>query len=333
VSFDGTMHLEADLEVPDALGLAQAVSAGAARLADLGSPTPSTGAVPPHSGTWPATNSPSASDDAPAARERRSTASAKPATQVVLHAHLTADAILRPDAGGGECLTGYVEQAGHRVLSADQIRDWCARPDVHLVVKPVFDLHQRLETAGYAPTDRIRDHVIARDRTCVFAWCGRNARRCDLDHVVPTTTNNPTAGDPPAPTTSPPVSTTPPPQDPWPLALPDDRPRGVRVDQPPRRPVPPRPHRLPTTRHRTPPGPAPQPPRPARPSPHPPTTDFSAPHPADQPAAGHRRVHTLDQGQTPLQTLPRRAQGDCRVERGRPAGGGTASDLQLPRSG
>ena len=37
VSYDGTMHLEADLDIPDALGLAEAVAAGAARLAALGS--------------------------------------------------------------------------------------------------------------------------------------------------------------------------------------------------------------------------------------------------------------------------------------------------------
>ena len=37
VSYDGTMHLEADLDLPDALGLAEAVTAGAARLAALGS--------------------------------------------------------------------------------------------------------------------------------------------------------------------------------------------------------------------------------------------------------------------------------------------------------
>ena len=36
-SFDGTMHLEADLEIPDALALAEAVSAGAEHLAKLGS--------------------------------------------------------------------------------------------------------------------------------------------------------------------------------------------------------------------------------------------------------------------------------------------------------
>ncbi|WP_157953278.1 DUF222 domain-containing protein, partial [Nocardioides allogilvus] len=37
VSFDGTMHLEADLDIPDALGLAEAVAAGAAHQLALGS--------------------------------------------------------------------------------------------------------------------------------------------------------------------------------------------------------------------------------------------------------------------------------------------------------
>ena len=98
------------------------------------------------------------------------------------------------DVDEAECLTGYVEQAGTRILTADQIRAWCGRPDVTIVVKPVIDLHDRLETAGYRPTDRIRDHVIARDRTCAFPWCGRNARRCDLDHVIPYDHDDPDRG-------------------------------------------------------------------------------------------------------------------------------------------
>ncbi len=84
------------------------------------------------------------------------------------------------------------------MLTADQIAAWCGRPDVTVVVKPVIDLRQRLETAGYQPTDRIRDHVIARDRTCVFPWCGRNARRCDLDHIVPFDHQHPDRGGPTA---------------------------------------------------------------------------------------------------------------------------------------
>ena len=80
------------------------------------------------------------------------------------------------------------------MLSADQIRAWCGRPDVSILVRPVLDLHQRLETTGYTPTTRIREHVIARDRTCVFPWCGRNARNCDLDHVVPFDHQHPDRG-------------------------------------------------------------------------------------------------------------------------------------------
>jgi 5-methylcytosine-specific restriction endonuclease McrA len=31
----------------------------------------------------------------------------------------------------------------------------------------------------------MRELVILRDRQCVFPWCGRDARACDLDHTVP----------------------------------------------------------------------------------------------------------------------------------------------------
>ena len=65
----------------------------------------------------------------------------------MLHAHLPADASPRHDVDEAECLTGYVEQAGTRILTADQIRAWCGRPDVTIVVKPVIDLHDRLETS------------------------------------------------------------------------------------------------------------------------------------------------------------------------------------------
>ncbi|HXH80792.1 HNH endonuclease signature motif containing protein [Nocardioides sp.] len=195
VSFDGTMHLEADLEVPDALGLAQAVADGAARLADLGSTDTLDGRRATALGDLARHQLAFGFDDV--SSDERTATSAKPATtQIVLHAHLSADAILRINPDGDKCLSGYVEQAGHRGLTADQIRDWCGRPGVQITVKPVIDLHERLETAGYTPTDRIRDHVITRDRTCVFPWCGRNARRCDLDHVVPFDHTDPTRGGP-----------------------------------------------------------------------------------------------------------------------------------------
>ncbi len=246
VSYDGTIHLEADLEVPDALGLAEAVTAGAAHQLLLGSTDTLDGRRATALGDL-------ARHQLAFGFDHEESDSSKPnpaTTQIVLHAHLSTDAITHHDhAASGECLTGYVEQAGHRVLTADQIRTWCGRPDVTVVVKPVIDLRQRLETAGYQPTDRIRDHVIARDRTCVFPWCGRNARRCDLDHVIPFDHQHPDRG---GPTTTDNLA---------PLCRRHHRlktkgrwhyrmtePRCVRLDQPPRAPVPPRPHRLPTHR-------------------------------------------------------------------------------------
>ncbi|MEO5665695.1 MAG: HNH endonuclease [Nocardioides sp.] len=190
VSFDGTLHLEADLDLPDALGLAEAVSAGAAHHLALGSTDTLDGRRATALGDLARHQLALGFDD-----EDPDPAPQPPTTQIVLHAHLSAHAITRLDlANSGECLTGSVEQAGGRVLTADQIAAWCGRPDVTVVVKPVIDLRDRLETGGYTPTHAIREHVIARDRTCVFPWCGRNARRCDLDHVIPYDHHHPDRG-------------------------------------------------------------------------------------------------------------------------------------------
>ena len=89
-----------------------------------------------------------------------------------------------------------LEQAGQRLLSVEQIRAWCGRPDVAVTVNPVIDLRERLECLGYEPTAKIREQVIVRDGTCVFPWCGRNARNCDLDHIVPYDHDHPDRGGP-----------------------------------------------------------------------------------------------------------------------------------------
>ena len=141
-------------------------------------------------------------------RRPKPAAAAKPVTQVVLYAHLSADALTHPDTtagalGAGEALCARVEQAGQRLLSVEQIRAWCGRPDVAVTVNPVIDLRERLECRGYEPTAKIREHVIVRDGTCVFPWCGRNARRCDLDHIVPYDHDHPDGAARPPPTTSP----------------------------------------------------------------------------------------------------------------------------------
>ena len=185
-SFDGTMHLEADLEIPDALALAEAVSSGAEHLAKLGStdtadgrratalgdlarhqltigfddPTPTTDTA---SGVEvralrDASSLGSSGEPQRASKPTTSSRPAKPVTQIHLYAHLSADAITHfdnPDAPD-EALCGRIEQAGQRLLSVDQIRAWCGRPDVQVVVTKVIDLRERLECTGYRPTPEIR---------------------------------------------------------------------------------------------------------------------------------------------------------------------------------
>ena len=37
----------------------------------------------------------------------------------------------------------------------------------------------------------MRELVILRDRHCVFPWCTRDARACDVDHITPYEENGP----------------------------------------------------------------------------------------------------------------------------------------------
>jgi hypothetical protein len=207
VSFDGTMHLEADLEIPDVLALAEAVASGAAHLARLGSTDTVDGRRATALGDLARRQLAFGFDDDTDADEvseraqgQQCSTPAAPVTQIVLYAHLSADAITGTSTGAltgdgdGVALCARVEQAHQRLLSVEQTRAWCGRPDVTVTVKPVIDLRERLECRGYTPTAKMREHVIVRDGTCVFPWCGRNARHCDLDHVVPYDHDHPEQG-------------------------------------------------------------------------------------------------------------------------------------------
>ena len=79
--------------------------------------------------------------------------------------------------------TGRLEE-GQRLILLDQLRSWCADSRTKVTIKPVIDLNTLQAAAGYAIPDRIRDHIILRDRTCVFPWCTRPARGCDIDHIT-----------------------------------------------------------------------------------------------------------------------------------------------------
>ena len=180
VHYAGTMRLEAELDIADALDLDRVLAHGAATLKALGSDA-SLGArraaalgdlartqtaLDLH--TQGATGARDA-DGLPAARE------------VVLHAHFDATLDGLATVFGP---TGRMEQ-DQRLVLLDQVRDWCADSRTKVTVKPVIDLNANLATPAYEVPDRIREQVILRDRTCVFPWCTRPARGCDIDHVTP----------------------------------------------------------------------------------------------------------------------------------------------------
>ena len=103
------------------------------------------------------------------------------AREVVLHAHF--DASTTEDGTTVFGPTGRLEE-GQRLLLLDQLTSWCSDSRTKITVKPVIDVNTELSTPAYEVPDRIREQIVLRDRTCVFPWCSRPARSCDIDHVI-----------------------------------------------------------------------------------------------------------------------------------------------------
>jgi hypothetical protein len=183
VHFAGTLHLEADLDLADGLDLDRALAHGAElqkalgstesldvrRAKALGDLARTQTALDLHSqGTSPSSGTASRSDGLPVARE------------VVLHAHF--DATTTQDGQTVFGPTGRLEE-GQRLLLLEQLKAWVADSRTKVTIKPVIDLNQDLSAPGYKIPDRIREQVILRDRTCVYPYCTRPARKADVDHI------------------------------------------------------------------------------------------------------------------------------------------------------
>ncbi|WP_210649094.1 HNH endonuclease signature motif containing protein [Nocardioides sp. SYSU D00065] len=198
VHYAGTMRLEAELDLADALDLDRALAHGAATLAALGSAETLDARRAKALGDLARTQTAldlhtqgnaeaRAADGLPVARE------------VVLHAHFDATACGDQTVFGP---TGRMEE-GQRLLLLDQVKGWCADTRTKVTIKPVIDLTAELTSPGYDIPDRIREQVVLRDRTCVFPWCSRPARGCDIDHVIPYDPDAHAGGRPqPGPTTT-----------------------------------------------------------------------------------------------------------------------------------
>ncbi|WP_170970133.1 HNH endonuclease signature motif containing protein [Nocardioides jishulii] len=182
-AFAGTMRVEAELDVADALDLEQAVAAGAAGLKAGGSEESldvrrslALGELARHQTALDLASTGAGEGAADDTVERTT------ARRVDLHLHFTAS--VEPDESISFSATGLMENR-QRLILLDQVRRWVATSHTDVRVLPVVDLNESLSTERYEPTDRQRRQVQLRDDTCVFPWCTRPSRRCDVDHVTP----------------------------------------------------------------------------------------------------------------------------------------------------
>ncbi|SFH73536.1 hypothetical protein SAMN05216561_10250 [Nocardioides psychrotolerans] len=175
VGVNGTVDLTGTLDLRDALDLDDALNRGAAEVGVAGCEE-----------SHDVRRSIAAGDLARGTQSlpfdetgEASTTGTPPRSRVVLHVHL-AEATLDGDVEG--CL-GRVENTRSPIW-VDRVRDWCAASDVQVIVKPVIDLAEHVHVEAYEIPDRLRVQREHIDHHCVFPWCTRPARSCDIDHVV-----------------------------------------------------------------------------------------------------------------------------------------------------
>jgi hypothetical protein len=184
VHYAGTMRIEAEVDIADALDLDRAVAHHAATQAALGSLLPLDArrakALGDLARTQTAldllTGEPGPDRVSPDADEPHLPA----ARQVVIHAHFDASFSGDTTVFGR---TGRMEN-GQRLVLLEQIQSWCADTRTEVTIKPVIDLNTELTAQAYKVPADIREQVQLRDRTCVFPGCTRPARRCDVDHII-----------------------------------------------------------------------------------------------------------------------------------------------------
>jgi hypothetical protein len=76
---------------------------------------------------------------------------------------------------------GTAERLGPATLA--RIGEWLGRS--RATILPVLDLQRSDAVDEHDPPEWMRELVVLRDRHCVFPWCERDSRACDLDHIEP----------------------------------------------------------------------------------------------------------------------------------------------------
>ena len=124
-------------------------------------------------------------DDQPPAEPAQPVPSA---AKTKLYLHLTLTDLLGPeDSTARAAGFGTVERFGPATIA--RIKDWAGRSRV--TIQPVLDMTRTDAVDAHDPPAWMRELVILRDQHCMFPWCTRDARACDIDHITPYQENGP----------------------------------------------------------------------------------------------------------------------------------------------
>ena len=190
VGVKGTVHLDADLDLADALDLETAVADLAHQLLVAGCTESLDVRRSMALGLLARGERPLPLDEASDEKPDVNTAG-RPSREVVIHAHISAAAVT------GATGTGEMARPVQEILNAitiEQVRTWCGNPAAKVIIKPIIDLDEHIWVMSYEASDRLKDQTTLRDGTCVHPWCTRPAIRCDGEHRVPHDPDHPERG-------------------------------------------------------------------------------------------------------------------------------------------
>jgi hypothetical protein len=179
---EGTVRVDGEVDLADALDLEAAIAADAHQQLTLGSQESldvrRSIAVGNLARTQRALD---LAVDTPAGSRPR------PRREVVLHVHLSHAAVTGVVTGE----LGRVRQVPGPI-TAEQVRLWCGSPDTQVTVKPVLDLAEHIHVGSYEASGRLRAQTELRDVVCAHPYCTRPAETCDCEHRVAHADDGPT---------------------------------------------------------------------------------------------------------------------------------------------
>ena len=158
VSFGGTSQITGELDLADALDLDTAVAKGANELLALGS-TDSLDVRRSIAAGQLARNQ--LALDLEAGSATRSGSDHHPPPPQAASGGAARAPLRHRDHRKQRVLELARVENQRRLLTADQIRTWCANPDTEVIVKPVIDLNEHIHVEGYEVPDRLREQVTA----------------------------------------------------------------------------------------------------------------------------------------------------------------------------